>query len=183
MLLKKTFEPAVEPFRAARRVAHYWARMFYSTNVLQKKGPLGAIWIAAHHDVAKKLTKLQILNTDIVKTAGVDGFTLLRIASVLPALLSIETYLCAGQIENPETEMSLRLSSHLLAGLSRIYTRKVQFLFTDCNEALTKITLVRQTLTNYSDCVSYLIQFPGVSTKQCRSWTSQQGPNKIDHNR
>jgi hypothetical protein len=45
--------------------------MFYSTNVLQKKGPLGAIWIAAHHDVAKKLTKLQILNTDIVKTAGV----------------------------------------------------------------------------------------------------------------
>ena len=44
--------------------------MFYSTNVLQKKGPLGAIWIAAHHDVAKKLTKLQILNTDIVKTAG-----------------------------------------------------------------------------------------------------------------
>ena len=39
--------------------------------------------------------------------------------------------------------MSLRLSSHLLAGLSRIYTRKVQFLFTDCNEALSKITLVR----------------------------------------
>ena len=38
--------------------------------------------------------------------------------------------------------MSLRLSSHLLSGLSRIFTRKVQFLFTDCNEALSKITLV-----------------------------------------
>ena len=44
--------------------------MFYSTNVLQKKGPLGTIWIAAHHDVAKKLTKLQILNTNICETAG-----------------------------------------------------------------------------------------------------------------
>mmetsp|Transcript_22404 Transcript_22404/g.52935 ORF Transcript_22404/g.52935 Transcript_22404/m.52935 type:complete len:588 (-) Transcript_22404:45-1808(-) len=89
--------------------------MFYSTNILQKKGPLGTIWIAAHHDVAKKLTKLQILNTDIVESAG--------------------------QIENPEQEMALRLSSHLLVGLSKIYTRKVQFLFTDCNEALSKITL------------------------------------------
>lgn len=48
----------------------------------------------------------------------------------------------AGQIENPEQEMALRLSSHLLVGLSKIYTRKVQFLFTDCNEALSKITLV-----------------------------------------
>ncbi len=46
--------------------------MFYSTNILQKKGPLGTIWIAAHHDVAKKLTKLQILNTDIVESAGVQ---------------------------------------------------------------------------------------------------------------
>ena len=44
--------------------------MFYSTNILQKKGPLGTIWIAAHHDVAKKLTKLQVLNTDIVESAG-----------------------------------------------------------------------------------------------------------------
>lgn len=38
--------------------------------------------------------------------------------------------------------MALRLSSHLLVGLSRIYTRKVHFLFTDCNEALSKITMV-----------------------------------------
>ncbi|KAJ1488675.1 Rec8 like protein-domain-containing protein [Baffinella frigidus] len=89
--------------------------MFYSTNILQKKGALGTIWIAAHHDVAKKLTKIQILNTDIAVSAG--------------------------QIQDPEVEMALRLSSHLLVGLSKIYTRKVQFLFTDCNEALSKITL------------------------------------------
>mmetsp|Transcript_15730 Transcript_15730/g.39562 ORF Transcript_15730/g.39562 Transcript_15730/m.39562 type:complete len:594 (+) Transcript_15730:106-1887(+) len=89
--------------------------MFYSTNVLQKKGPLGAVWIAAHHDVQKKFSKMQILNTDIAATAG--------------------------HIESPTEEMALRLSSHLLVGLSRIYTRKVQFLFTDCNEALSKITM------------------------------------------
>uniref|UniRef100_A0A6U4LIV4 Rad21/Rec8-like protein N-terminal domain-containing protein n=3 Tax=Hemiselmis andersenii TaxID=464988 RepID=A0A6U4LIV4_HEMAN len=89
--------------------------MFYSANVLQKKGPLGAVWIAAHHDVRSKLSKVQILNTDIAATAG--------------------------QIESPTEEMALRLSSHLLVGLSRIYTRKVQFLFTDCNEALSKITM------------------------------------------
>lgn len=44
--------------------------MFYSTNVLQKKGPLGAVWIAAHHDVQKKLSKVVVLNTDIAATAG-----------------------------------------------------------------------------------------------------------------
>ncbi|KAJ1481296.1 Rad21/Rec8-like protein [Baffinella frigidus] len=74
--------------------------MFYSTNILQKKGALGTIWIAAHHDVAKKLTKDQILNTDIAVSAG--------------------------HIENPAEEMLLRLSSHLLCGLSKIYSRKVQ---------------------------------------------------------
>ena len=46
------------------------AAMFYSTNVLQKKGPLGAVWIAAHHDVQKKLSKVVVLNTDIAATAG-----------------------------------------------------------------------------------------------------------------
>ena len=55
-----------------------------------------------------------------------------------------------GQIENPDQEMALRLSSHLLVGLSKIYTRKVQFLFTDCNEALSKITLVSARLRHSS---------------------------------
>jgi hypothetical protein len=59
------------------------------------------------------------------------------------ACASLFSFHIPGQIENPEMEMSLRLSSHLLAGLSRIYTRKVQLLFTDCNDALSKITLVR----------------------------------------
>lgn len=55
----------------------------------------------------------------------------------------IDTSVRTGQIESPTEQMALRLSSHLLVGLSRIYTKKVQFLFMDCNEALSKITLVR----------------------------------------
>jgi cohesin complex subunit SCC1 len=143
--------------------------MFYSTNVLQKKGPLGTIWIAAHHDVAKRLTKLQILNTDIVKTAGKVKLRIPMFVRIWKVVLNEPNKShcsCSGQIENPETEMSLRLSSHLLAGLSRIFTRKVQFLFTDCNEALSKITLVRSIRFLleylYSDV---LIVFSGISTQ------------------
>ena len=45
--------------------------MFYSTTILQKKGPLGNLWLAAHHDVSKKFSKLQILSTNIAESAGV----------------------------------------------------------------------------------------------------------------
>lgn len=42
--------------------------MFYSQLVLAKKGPLGKVWLAAHWD--RKLTKNQIMGTDISQTAG-----------------------------------------------------------------------------------------------------------------
>lgn len=35
--------------------------------------------------------------------------------------------------------IALRLSSHLLLGVVRIYSRKVNYLFDDCSEALLKI--------------------------------------------
>ncbi len=37
--------------------------MFYSDNILAKKGPLANIWLAAHWD--RKLTKAQIVQTNI----------------------------------------------------------------------------------------------------------------------
>lgn len=40
-----------------------------------------------------------------------------------------------------EVPLSLRLSGHLLLGVIRIYSKKVQYLATDCNEALVKIKL------------------------------------------
>ncbi|CAN8236229.1 unnamed protein product [Cochlearia groenlandica] len=85
--------------------------MFYSQFILAKKGPLGTIWIAAH--LERKLRKNQVADTDI----GV----------------SVDSILF------PEAPIALRLSSHLLVGVVRIYSRKVSYLFDDCSEALLKV--------------------------------------------
>lgn len=85
--------------------------MFYSQFILAKKGPLGTIWIAAH--LERKLKKNQVADTDI----GV----------------SVDSILF------PEVPIALRLSSHLLLGVVRIYSRKVNYLFHDCSEALLKV--------------------------------------------
>ncbi|XP_050911959.1 sister chromatid cohesion 1 protein 4 isoform X27 [Lathyrus oleraceus] len=85
--------------------------MFYSQFILAKKGPLGTIWIAAH--LERKLRKNQVADTDI----GV----------------SVDSILF------PEVPIALRLSSHLLLGVVRIYSRKVNYLFDDCSEALLKV--------------------------------------------
>lgn len=85
--------------------------MFYSQFILAKKGPLGTIWIAAH--LERKLKKNQVADTDI----GV----------------SVDSILF------PEVPIALRLSSHLLLGVVRIYSRQVNYLFHDCSEALLKV--------------------------------------------
>ncbi|XP_020580103.1 uncharacterized protein LOC110024393 isoform X2 [Phalaenopsis equestris] len=85
--------------------------MFYSQFILDKKGPLGTIWIAAH--LERKLRKNQVADTDIG--------------------LSVDSILF------PEVPIALRLSSHLLLGVVRIYSKKVNYLFHDCSEALVKI--------------------------------------------
>ncbi|KAL5703449.1 hypothetical protein ACHQM5_028539 [Ranunculus cassubicifolius] len=85
--------------------------MFYSQFILAKKGPLGTIWIAAH--LERKLRKNQVADTDI----GVS----------------------VDSILSPDVPIALRLSSHLLLGVVRIYSRKVNYLFHDCSEALLKV--------------------------------------------
>ncbi|KAK4367037.1 hypothetical protein RND71_014917 [Anisodus tanguticus] len=85
--------------------------MFYSQFILAKKGPLGTIWIAAH--LERKLRKNQVADTDI----GVS----------------------VDSILSPDVPIALRLSSHLLLGVVRIYSRKVGYLFDDCSEALLKV--------------------------------------------
>eukprot|EP01116_Phalansterium_solitarium_P021990 TRINITY_DN7087_c0_g1_i3.p1 TRINITY_DN7087_c0_g1~~TRINITY_DN7087_c0_g1_i3.p1 ORF type:complete len:519 (+),score=257.64 TRINITY_DN7087_c0_g1_i3:169-1725(+) len=87
--------------------------MFYSQYVLAKKSALGRIWLAAHWD--KKLTKAHVYATNIPK--------------------SVES------IINPDVPMALRMSGHLLLGVTRIYSRKVKYLLTDANEALIKIKM------------------------------------------
>lgn len=85
--------------------------MFYSVQLLAKKGPLGTVWIAGHLD--KRLKRNQIYETNIA--SSVDS------------------------IINPEAPLALRLSGQLLLGVVRIYSRKITYLYSDCNEALVKI--------------------------------------------
>ncbi|XP_022683466.1 double-strand-break repair protein rad21 homolog [Setaria italica] len=85
--------------------------MFYSHTILAWKSPLGTVWIAAH--LERKIKKPQI-----------DG-------------IDIPTY--AESIMFPEVPIALRLSGHLLLGLVRIYSWKVNYLFQDCNRMITTI--------------------------------------------
>ncbi|EIE27346.1 hypothetical protein COCSUDRAFT_45823 [Coccomyxa subellipsoidea C-169] len=87
--------------------------MFYSTQILAKKGPLGTIWIASHLD--RRLKRNQVFDTNIAVT--VDS------------------------IINPEAPLALRLSGQLLLGVVKVHQKKVGYLFQDCNDALVKIKL------------------------------------------
>ncbi|KAL0452241.1 UNVERIFIED_CONTAM: Sister chromatid cohesion 1 protein 4 [Sesamum latifolium] len=101
--------------------------MFYSQFILAKKGPLGTIWIAAH--LERKLRKNQVADTDIGVSVGKISI------SIVYAGFNAETY----SILSPDVPIALRLSSHLLVGVVRIYSRKVNYLFDDCSEALLKV--------------------------------------------
>lgn len=87
--------------------------MFYSENILAKKGPLANIWLAANWD--RKLSKVQILHTNIT-----DAIEDLVHADLPP--------------------MALRLSGQLLLGVSKIYGRQVKYLLEDCGDALSKFS-------------------------------------------
>ncbi|XP_078441522.1 sister chromatid cohesion 1 protein 2-like isoform X2 [Wolffia australiana] len=92
--------------------------MFYSQSLLSRKGPLGAIWIAAH--CYKRLRKDQITGTNISST--VDKII-------------------------PDVQLSYRVLAYLLLGVVRIFSKKVDYLFHDCNEVLSclrKVILTAQ---------------------------------------
>ncbi|ONK77738.1 uncharacterized protein A4U43_C02F10030 [Asparagus officinalis] len=84
--------------------------MFHSQSLLSRKGPLGNIWIAAY--CLKKLKRQQIDDTDIIS--------------------SIDKII-------PEIQISYRVLAQLLLGVVRIFSKKVDYLYHDCNEAITNI--------------------------------------------
>ncbi|XP_077226356.1 sister chromatid cohesion 1 protein 2-like isoform X2 [Tasmannia lanceolata] len=86
-------------------------QMFYSHSLLSKKGTLGTIWFAAH--CYRKLRKDQIAKTNI--SSSIDKIML------------------------AEFPIAFRLLGHLLIGVVRIYSKKVEYLYHDCNEALIRI--------------------------------------------
>nr|XP_043611727.1 sister chromatid cohesion 1 protein 3 [Erigeron canadensis] len=79
--------------------------MFYSHNLLAKKGPLGTVWCAAH--LQNRLKKSNYITINIPSTVE--------------------------QIMNPQAPIALRLSGHLLLGVVRIYSKKVEYLQHDYN--------------------------------------------------
>lgn len=52
-------------------------------------------------------------------------------------------HMCAADsIINPEAPLALRLSGQLLLGVVKVYSKKVGYLFQDCNDALVKVKQV-----------------------------------------
>ncbi|KAI4350539.1 hypothetical protein L6164_004986 [Bauhinia variegata] len=86
--------------------------MFNSGTLLSSKGPLGAIWVAAY--CLKRLKKSQVKETDI--PTSVD--------KILQDEINVVTY---------------RVLAYLLLGVVRIYSKKVEYLFDDCNEVFSAI--------------------------------------------
>ncbi|XP_063281692.1 double-strand-break repair protein rad21-like protein 1 [Pelobates fuscus] len=87
--------------------------MFYTQLLLNKRGPLSKIWIAAHWD--KKLTKAHIFECNL--------------ESAIENIIS------------PKITIALRTSGHLLLGVVRIYHRKAKYLLSDCSEAFVKMKM------------------------------------------
>lgn len=87
--------------------------MFYSTTILTKKGPLSSIWLAAH--TPPRLTKTMISTLDI------------------PSSIT--------QILSPPAPMALRLSSNLMLGVVRIFSRKMKYLVRDSEEAVMRVRM------------------------------------------
>ncbi|NWT57360.1 RD21L protein, partial [Erythrocercus mccallii] len=85
--------------------------MFYVNLLINKRGPLAKIWLAAHWE--KKLTKAHIFECNLEATVQ--------------------------KILSPKFAIALRTSGHLLLGVVRIYHRKAKYLLADCSEALTKM--------------------------------------------
>ncbi|NWU41634.1 RD21L protein, partial [Hylia prasina] len=85
--------------------------MFYVNLLINKRGLLAKIWLAAHWE--KKLTKAHIFECNLEATVQ--------------------------KILSPKFAIALRTSGHLLLGVVRIYHRKAKYLLADCSEALTKM--------------------------------------------
>ncbi|CAK8541975.1 unnamed protein product [Lathyrus sativus] len=96
--------------------------MFYSQTFLARKGRLSTVWIAAH--LQHRLKKSQYTSTDIPSTVQ--------------------------HIMDPGVPISLRMSAHLLLGVVRIYSKKVDYLLNDCNIVRTVLYKVFAVVSNHT---------------------------------
>ncbi|ODV98408.1 hypothetical protein PACTADRAFT_31802 [Pachysolen tannophilus NRRL Y-2460] len=90
--------------------------MSFSQQLLSRDGPLAHVWLAAN--LEKKLTKNQLLSTNISKTT-----------------LAISDSNRSLQVE----PLALRWTGTLLYGIVRIYSRKAKYLLDDVSDALFRL--------------------------------------------
>ncbi|KAM0940620.1 putative rad21/Rec8-like protein [Dioscorea sansibarensis] len=111
--------------------------------LFSRKGPLGNIWMAAYF--FKQLKKKQIASTDISSSIG--------------------TYKIL-----PDPEIPYRILTLLLLGAAKIYAKKVEFLYKDCNEALKK--------TNKA-AINRLLMLPDEVTGTSQQKVSEKGKASV----
>ncbi|CAM8907959.1 unnamed protein product [Rhodiola kirilowii] len=103
--------------------------MFYSQCLLSRKGPLGAVLIAAY--CHSRLKKAQVINTDIpfsVKKIMDEGFP----------------------------NFTYRILGYLLLGVVRIFSHKVEYVLLDCNQMLLKAKQTVAAKRNEAQASSFL---------------------------
>ena len=123
--------------------------MFYSAQILSKKGPLGTCWLASWSQ--RGLKRNEVFATSLPAAAGERRVSGVLEASGAPSGDGHRSYkhcsppTCAlpDSIINPEAPLALRLSGQLLLGLVRLYLRKLQFLEEDAGQALRGLARVR----------------------------------------
>lgn len=82
--------------------------------LIQNQGPLAHIWLAANYD--KRLSKQQLLSTNIAQSSQL-----------------------VSEDQSPQSSITLRVSSQLLLGIVRIYSRKTKYLLDDVSDILAKL--------------------------------------------
>jgi len=107
--------------------------MFYSTDLLGKKSPLGIIWMAAHK--SGKISKGKILAVNI-------------------------SSICRKILE-PDVPLSLRLTGILVCGSVIIYKRQVDFLCEDSTRTLVSLDFSMDASKRENQCVSFKISGAG----------------------
>ncbi|XP_020208592.1 sister chromatid cohesion 1 protein 3 [Cajanus cajan] len=129
--------------------------MFYSNTFLARKGPLSTVWIAAH--LQHRLKKSHYAMTDIPSTV-------LRIM-------------------DPGVPIALRMSGHLLLGVVRIYSKKVEYFFQDCKEALTGLHKALDNLKTTHQEEARPVPFSIITLPETFDLDAQNIDLQLDHDR
>ena len=116
--------------------------MLLTELILSKRGPLAKVWLSAHHE--RKLSKQQALGVDVEESVGMN------LKPLLPQSSSNGWFGVSDAILTQEDgPITLRLSGQLMLGVTRIYSRKVQYLLDDCKETRERITSVSRGCLEY----------------------------------